>query len=809
MNKNKYYARYSTDRKQQQLLKDHLTNVSLMTSQNACKIGLKTLGKYLGLIHDLGKYSKEFQDYINSNDKTKRGSVIHSKAGAMFLYEKIKDTDEVSKFLKELLALCCMSHHTNLIDMLDLEGNNNFKKSMDDDSAKVPNFEDNINNIEDEINHELDSIDIKQAKCELENIIKQIEREKETIPKYFYMGMLAKFLLSCLIDADHTNSANFELQEKSDYRQKGKYISWEAISERIEKHLEDLNKTNKSNYKVKIIRKQISADCLKAGQKFEKGCYKLEVPTGGGKTLASFRFAVEMAKRHKLDRIIYCIPYTTIIEQNAETIRKIVEQEESEKGKIVIEHHFNLSLKEREATDEEIDQNEILTENWDAPIIFTTNVRILEVFFGKKTTNTRRLHQLAKSVVIFDEIQTLPIKCVHIFNNVINFLVDICKTTVVLCTATQPLLSEVDKEKGAIKLSDKADIVDNAKKLFDDLARVEIVPKLDRISQSGDIAQKAIEFADKNNNCLVVCNTTKSAKEIFQIIQEYKNQKVYHLSARMCPAHRKSVLEQIFADLDKQRKNQLDKKFVVVSTQVIEAGIDIDFNCGIRALAGLDSITQTAGRINRNGSSKNEKLYVYEFKEELRNMEEMEKGKEASKKIFYENEDNIKCITPKIMKEYYTYYFFNRKDVMDYKIKVNGSLLQYLSVNKINLEEYKRTHGGECPSIFMKQSFKEAAEKFKSIDAPTSSVIVPYDYGQEIISKLCNEKYDFGKIKSLIKESRKYSVNLYSSEIEKFCMDKAIKHVNEKTEILYLEPCYYNENFGITNNPLDTGGVVI
>ncbi|MDR2427493.1 MAG: CRISPR-associated helicase Cas3', partial [Endomicrobium sp.] len=683
------------------------------------------------------------------------------------------------------------------------EGNDNFHKSLKD--KRIPDFEDNI---ESEIKQALADINVEQMRHELGSIIKKIKKE-ESIPKHFYLGMLAKFLLSCLIDADHTNSADFaELPEKSDHYQKNKYISWETISERLEKHLEELNRTNKSNEKVKSIRKQISDECLKSGKLFEKGCYKLEVPTGGGKTLASFRFAIEMAKRHNLERIIYCIPYTTIIEQNAEMVRKIIEIEEVDKGKIVLEHHSNLLQKDN--TGEDLDLNEmILTQNWDARIVFTTNVQILETFFGGKTTSTKRLHQLANSVIIFDEIQILPVKCVHIFNNAINFLVDICGVTVVLCTATQPLLDKVEKEKGAIKLPEKFDIINNAGSLFDTLKRVNVKCDLKK-NNSTQIAEKAIKLAQENSNCLVVCNTTKSAREIFEIIQQDKEINAYHLSAKMCPVHRKNVLEQIFASLDKQRKNQLDKKLIVVSTQVIEAGVDIDFNCGIRALAGLDSIAQTAGRINRNGLyNKERNLYVYEFEEELGAMEEIETGKNLSKKIFDEMGARG-CITPEIINEYYKLYFFNRKDIMDYKIKPIGSLLQYLSDNKAILEDYKRAHDGNNPPICMKQSFKEASEKFKPIDAPTHCVIVPYGEGQRIINELCNEKYNIGKIKELKKEAHKYSVNLYDSEIEKFYKEKAINPINENIKVFYLKPCYYNENFGITNNPtLDSGGITI
>ncbi|WP_052571031.1 CRISPR-associated endonuclease Cas3'' [Endomicrobium proavitum] len=352
-----FYARYSQDGKRKQFLKEHLKVVSCIAMNNAEKIGLADFGKYLGLLHDLGKYQNAFQKYLANGGK--RGSVHHAPVGAIHIFEKIKELnikkDRNLTFLAEVLALCITSHHTNLIDMLDISGSNKFEKRItkQDDI----NLKEAIDNVDLEIKTELKNIDFKILSKELKTIIDKISQEQKTIPKHFYLGMLAKYLLSCLIDADHTDSANFELQAKADLRQDNQYISWEMISKQLEKSLQELNVNNKSADNVKNVRKQISDNCLNAGRTFAKGCYKLEVPTGGGKTLASFRFAVEMAKQHKADRIIYAIPYTTIIEQNAETIRKIVEIDETYKGKIVLEHHSNLSHKNK--TEEEIDLNEM------------------------------------------------------------------------------------------------------------------------------------------------------------------------------------------------------------------------------------------------------------------------------------------------------------------------------------------------------------------------------------------------------------------------------------------------------------------
>ncbi|MDR3049223.1 MAG: CRISPR-associated helicase Cas3' [Elusimicrobiota bacterium] len=803
-----YYARisYDKDKKRKQFLKDHLKNVSTIVSDNASKIRLSNIGALLGLIHDLGKYSAAFQKHLLEDNDNK---VDHSTAGGQILHDKLQNNldTNIKKFLVEIISLCSFSHHSGLIDMLDSSGEDNFHKRVNKSDEETHKNE-ILENIEPEIRDEIKNIKIDLLSKELQGICDNIKKsECSEIYKRFAFGMLARFLLSCLIDADHTDSAN-AMNGYNAKSENNKPNDWRIISRKLEKHILDLNADDKSSGNVKDVRKTISDECLKAGQSFNKGCYKLEVPTGGGKTLASFRFAVEMAKRHKSDRIIYAIPYTTIIEQNAEVIRRIVETDKEEKGKIVLEHHSNLYQKNQ--TKEQIDLNEMLMQSWDTPIIFTTNVRILETLFASGTTNIRRLHQLANSIIIFDEIQTLPIKCVHIFNNAINFLVDFCNATVVLCTATQPLLDKVNKEKGAIKLSKNSDIVNSAHKSFEGLNRVFVVDDRKAAGWSNDeIAKKAIKLSNEHKNCLVVCNLTGSAKEIFKQIksQELQDLLIYHLSAKMCPAHRQDVLSKILDILAKQKNGVSNKKIIVVSTQVIETGIDIDFNCGIRALAGFDSIMQTAGRINRSGKIERGILYICNFNESLENsLDDINEGKNCSNRTIDDNKSNDILAISNIY-AYYQYYFHNRASKMTFQGKDGkASLLENLSDNKTAINEYKRTHGQEMPKLCLTQSFKEAASEFQAIDAPTKGVIVPYGKGQNIINDLFNaiDKHNFFTMKDLLKEAQRYSVNVYPSMFKKMI---GIKQLKGDLDVFYLDACYYDDNFGITQEEtIDKGG---
>ena len=341
---------------------------------------------------------------------------------------------------------------------------------------------------------------------------------------------------------------------------------------------------------IDALRKQVSESCLSASER-PKGVYLLTVPTGGGKTLASLRFALHHAAKWSMDRVIYVSPYTSIIDQNAKVVRDILEPDRTEFASVVLEHHSNLTPVHQTW------RSKILSENWDAPVVFTTAVQLLEGLFGSGTRAVRRMHQMARSVLIFDEIQTVPVRCVHLLNSALNFLVEQCGSTVVLCTATQPLLHEVDYGKGALRLSENAEIMRDVPALFAQVRRYETY---DRRRPGGwghdEAAQLAIGETRSAGSCLVVVNTKREALSIFKECRSGASDiAVSHLSTSMCPAHRMKVLDEI--------KDRLARgaPTICVSTQLIEAGVDISFGSAIRALAGLDSIAQAGGRCNRHG----------------------------------------------------------------------------------------------------------------------------------------------------------------------------------------------------------------
>ncbi|MDA3786530.1 MAG: CRISPR-associated helicase Cas3', partial [Deltaproteobacteria bacterium] len=596
------------------------------------------------------------------------------------------------------------------------------------------------------------------------------------------LGLLARFLFSCLIGAYRIYSADLENQGNTKLRRIGP-IEWQPAIDRLEEKQAGFIVRNE----VDVIRTQLSEQCLKRADD-PQGIYTLTVPTGGGKTFASMRYALQHAKKHKLDHIFYIIPYTSIIEQNAQVIREVLEHETDE-FPWVLEHHSNLEPEKQSW------HSKLSAENWDAPIIFTTMVQFLEVMFGGGTRGARRLHNLANSVIIFDEIQSLPVNCVHLFCNGLQLLVDHAKTTAILCTATQPLLAGVDQEYGALTIPAGNELVSDAGKLFCDLKRVDIV---DKTKSSGwseeDITDLVMEQLHAKGNCLVIVNTKAWAQILYERCCALEpGGKVFHLSTSLCPSHRKEILAKVIERLEKR------EPVLCISTQLIEAGVDVDFNSVIRFLAGLDSIAQAAGRCNRNGNLDRAEVFVVNPRDEAINMlEDIKIGREKAWRVLGESEHDD-FLSPSAMARYFSYYFYERAPLMKYSLteKQAGrpdTLLNLLSDNPLNVGREQDPN----KAIFrLQQSFKSAGQAFKAIDAPTQAVIVPYGEGKDIIAGLCAE-FEPANAYGLLKKAQKYSVNVFPNIWDKLIKAKAVYPVQKGEEIYYLDERYYSKEFGVS-----------
>ncbi len=796
-----------------QYVGQHLLGVSEKTGDRAAKIGLREFGQLLGLLHDLGKYSEEFRKYIESSAgildpdadeyvdaRAKKGKIDHSTAGAQHAFALLSAKSKVGEIAVSIAALCLASHHSGLIDCISPNGTDILSTRLAK-AATLTRLSEATANIEllvnERINHLLSDPEWMTAvvrKC------RAVQSEKSQLRGDFNIGLLARFLFGCLTDADGRDSADFENPRAAAQRQNGKYTSWEALVDRLDRHISSLG----LHYPVDKIRTEISRVCVSRA-KDPRGVFTLTVPTGGGKTLASLRFALNHAMQHKMDRVLFFVPFTTIIDQNAQVVRKVLETNDVDLGKVVLEHHSNL-MPERQTW-----INKILSEDWDAPIVFTTTVQLLEALFGGGTQAARRMHQLSNSVLIFDEVQALPIGTTHMFCNAINFLTRHCDSTVVLCTATQPLLNGVDDQKGRIDLSHANEIVPDVESLFAQLRRVDISDlRRPNAWHESEIATLVDDEMDRSGNCLVVVNTKKSAQSLYELEKSRYAGSIYHLSAGMCPAHRAVVLDAVRQCLAK------DKGVLCISTQVIEAGIDVDFGSVIRYVAGLDSIAQSAGRCNRNGkTTKGHVLIANPTDENLDMLHDIKEGKEQAIRVldeFKRQPADFKrdILGPTAIEMYFKYYFFNRKSQMDYPIDQkdkrgvgrDDTLLSLLSSNGLSLEEFSRQFRKDYRWI-LRQSFMSAAKAFSAIDAPTRGVVVQYkERGKQLVGELC-ATFDIERQFALLREAQQYSVNLYPHQLQQLERQGALHEVQESSGILFVEKEYYSEEFGLSMSPVE------
>jgi CRISPR-associated endonuclease/helicase Cas3 len=613
----------------------------------------------------------------------------------------------------------------------------------------------------------------------------------------FTIGLLARLLFSALVDADRMSAAGRGASPNPD---------WRTLSRRLEDRLARFDQ----NSEMDAIRKELS-DACHAFARRGKGMYKLSALTGGGKTLASLRYALHHAQRHGMNRIIYVIPYTSIIEQNAETVRAILER----KGEppVVLEHHSNV-VRNEEADGRE-ERASLLAENWDAPIVFTTSVQFLNALFDGSTRSSRRMHRLSNAVVIFDEVQTLPVKTIHLFNIAANFLVEFCGSTLLMCTATQPLLDGVNEGKGAARFTGTGGECE----IFQgegDTQRFRRVEVVDRCSKAGWGEGAIVDFilaeAERSGNVLAVTNTRTWAKKLFEQCSP-RHEAVFHLSAAMCPAHRSDILCRIRERIDPERRLPA----VCISTQLIEAGVDVDFNAGVRFRAGLDSMAQAAGRVNRNGRLPLGRMTIVNpAQEPIARLKDIREGIDKAKRVLKEFADHPErfdddILSPKLMERYYQYYFYDRAEEMVYPVppgdglSTGDSLFSLLSYNTKALRQYMQSHGDTRPPYPFRHAFKTAGRLFQALESPTSAVIVPYgDEGRGLVAQLCSSHYDPALWRGLLRRAQRFAVNLYPPQVQALDKQGALHIADEESGIMVLDDRFYCGNLGVVLEPTAT-----
>ncbi|WP_335870282.1 CRISPR-associated helicase Cas3' [Bacillus sp. 2205SS5-2] len=787
-----YIAHIRNSDGEEQSLEKHLEGVSSLAASYGEKIGLKHLAELAGILHDAGKISDEFQQYLklavyDPEHAPRKGSVDHSTAGGKWIYEKLHQTSSApsQKLLAEIVSNLIISHHMGLQNFLSPELTSDvLYRVIEKDLPGYEQVKKNLPNILQ--NHDVDTL-IHTSLGELIHVLKLPLLTADRLP--FTLALLSKYLFSCLIDADRTETRVFEEKEDTPLPKNHQEL-FLGYYHRLISHVQLLKEKSDPSNPIHRLRAEMSVQCDQAATK-PPGIYTLSIPTGGGKTLASLRYALRHATHHKKERIIYIVPYTTIIEQNAADVRKILMDDAN-----ILEHHSNV-IQEDWLVDKEDDPDyvknkklKLAKDNWDSPIIFTTMVQYLNTFYSRGTRNVRRLHNLANAILIFDEVQSVPVNCISLFNESINFLRDVCRSTILLCTATQPALDEVKKKMS----KPDGELIQQLEQVTKAFKRVNL---MDSISVDGwdtdDVAEFIKEKVEEEQSVLCILNTKTVVRKLYEKLKEENlSASLYHLSTSMCAAHRIQILAEV------RSKLSTGEKVICLSTQLIEAGVDVSFGSVIRSLAGLDSIAQAAGRCNRHGEKKTGNVYIIKHREEnLQHLKSIKVGAEITAKIILDRQGGSldDLLSQKTMKYYFQSYYHEMKGDLDYFIpKLETDMTSLLNENGVYANSFEHATGKPFPLI-LRSSLKTAANHFEVIDSPASSVIVPYGDGEDIIADL-NENLSIEIFSEVMKKAQQYTIGVYAHELNQLSKNGDIISLRDG-QFLILRENAYDLHYGL------------
>ena len=701
-----YCAHKDGDR--EQLVREHLQGTAELAAEFAEKFGKADWGYCCGLLHDIGKYSGEFQTKIRENPDLR---VDHSTAGA-------KVCNELGGYY-QCMTYCIAGHHAGLPDL----GRRGLPSSLCDRLDKK-------------------ICDYSAYKSEIkipELKTMPFDPAQVTDPN-FSLAAFIRMLYSCLVDADFLDTERF-MKDGVVERDSGE--SMEMLFHKLQDHVADWLKNN-DNMTINGRRSEILRNCLEQG-KSPKGLFQLTVPTGGGKTVASLAFALRHAVEHHLDRVIYVIPYTSIIEQNAQVFREILGSEN------VLENHSNVDYEDSE----EFKPLQLAAENWDKPVVVTTNVQFFESLYANKSSKCRKLHNIVNSVIIFDEAQMLPANYLKPCMVMIEELLQQYGISIVLCTATQPALQQFLPEKYVAR-----ELCPRRDEQFRFFERV-TYQNIDTVTE-----EEMAEKLQQEQQTLCIVNTRKRTQKLYERL---KGKGVYHLSTSMYPAHRRRVLTAI-------RKRLKDKKrCMVISTSLVEAGVDLDFASVYRELAGVDSIIQAAGRCNRNGERVKEESVVHIFQWKDREIVPGQRQQiDTTKNLLTEgrNITELKTIT-----EYFYRLYYIKGDSLDKK-------------HILELFKDRDYH------------FATAAREFKLIEENTVTVYINREPEADALLQEIRQK---GMTRSLMRKAGQYCVNVYRGEgtqerlFEKMYRAGMLREVVDGAQDFYelIDKKQYQEDTGL------------
>lgn len=764
-----------------QTVEEHLRQTAQIAAKIGKAYGLEAAGYLVGIVHDAGKLCDKFKKYIvkaANHEPVRRGSVNHTFAGVRLLMAQHGKADActIDDIALEVLAYTVGAHH-GLFDCVSDQGNNEFERRMREEH---PECSESIERYYREIMDERALAELtRQAIVELNALFGKCKTICMNAPQMKYgVGLIARLLLSILIDADRQDTAGFMADDC--FPEPLTTQAWQNLKQHAEQ-VYQLMIAKAEKTPVNLARQTIAASCVADIAKVGS-VMRLNIPTGAGKTITSLLASLELVESQQKSRIIYTAPLLSILEQNAAEIRRFIGDDSA-----VLEHHSNVIA--TEDSDDVVQSRDFLAQNWSAPVIVTTMVQLLNTMFDSAASSVRRFHALGGSVIVIDEVQTVPKKLLTLFNLTLSFLSSICQTTFVLCSATQPFLEKAKQPP----LVPVGDLMPYQERIWQAFRRTRIVNggslKLEEIPTFIECEAK------RYRSLLMICNKKAEAAYLLNAVQ-LPDTRVVHLSASMCTAHRREALQEIRSLLER------GERVVCISTQVIEAGVDVSFDCVIRLAAGMDSIVQAAGRCNRHGE-KQELAPVYILNcvdEKLTHLKDIQAGKTATISLLnaYARDParyGERLESDEAIRAYYEQLYRDMVDnAQDYPLpKSTETLYQLLSGNLERVrQDTMRGH------YYLGQSFKTAGAAFEVFDTEGKTVIVPWAKGETIIAQLQESAaYDYSALKVLLQEASPYTITVFDHQF------RALGEVGGIIPLLdgmayALAPQFYDEVIGLT-----------
>lgn len=664
-----------TDGDRVQSLEEHLEGTALKAAVFASLMGLAEEAKLIAWLHDIGKSSEDFQNYIEGKKKSR---VDHSTAGAQLVWKK-----KQLQYVSLIGAFCIAGHHSGLLNFgskIDDAGEATLQGRM---KKKTPKIDDSFARLPD-------------TKASSQNLLQHMDAKNP-----MDVMLLIRMLFSCLVDADFLDTEEF-MNEGKVHRG-----GWPSLDELAPLFWEELKKRGFLTPKNPLNEKrfEILQTCMEKGEG-APGLYSLTVPTGGGKTISSMAFAMKQAEAHGKKRIIYVIPYLSIIEQTADIFKSILGDD------AVLESHSNVEYDDGDPTDEKrralAEVRKLSAENWDAPIIITTNEQFFETLYANRTSKCRKLHHIAESVIIFDEAQMLPVDFLKPCLTVIEELVRYYGCTAVLCSATQPELGKYMAQK-------PKEIMDHIPDLYDFFQRVSC--RVDGEMDYPAVAEAMME----EKQALCIASTKKEAENIFENLDDPE---ALYLSTALCPAHRRKLIREI------KERLQAGRSCRVVSTSIISVGVDIDFPVVYLEYTGLDSLIQGAGRCNREGKKAASESIAHIFWTEKGKASPFMRKEKQVTDVVRKKYGETELTSPQAIRTYFEGWYQSNEGNLDYK----------------EIEKLSKT----C-------SFADIGRVFHLIADSTKSVFIPYDEEARRIQTLL---YQGNRSRELMRKASQYIVNV-------------------------------------------------